>query len=346
MAVEHDQAEHQRKLFQLVWGYATAQVVGVAARWKIVDRIGDAERGSEELADELDCPHRTTLRLLRAMAALGLLSENSPGRFTVAPLGAPLRSDQPGSMYGLARMFTDPVMWRAWGDLDHSVHTGQIAFDRIFGTDYFSHLKTDPELSALFNTAMSEATSRAAPVVAKSYDFGRFGTVMDVGGGAGTLLGAILAEHPGLRGILFDSAEGAAEAPETLAKVGVVDRCDISTGDFFAEVPAGADAYLLKSIVHDWDDEKAGTILTNCRRAMPADGRLLIVEPVLPEVVDPDTGSPVIYLSDLNMLVNLGGMERTLPEFALLCDGAGFTIRDTVELPNPIGFTIIEAAPK
>lgn len=345
MTTEQEQIAHRRELNKMIWGFATTQVISVATRWRVVDHVGDGERTTGQLAVDLGAPEHTTRRLLRAMAALGLLAETGPDRFAVAPMGALLRADDPGSLFGFARMFTDPTMWRAWERLDFGVRTGQVAFDEVFGTDYFSHLKTEPEISTLFNTAMSAMTARVAPLVATSVDFGGFGTVADVGGGSGTMLAAILTEHAGVRGLLVDSAEGLAQAPEVLALAGVADRCTLSPSDFFHEVPAGANAYLLKSIVHDWDDERATSILANCREAMPTDGRLVIVEPVLSEVVapEPPTG---LYLSDLNMLVNVGGRERTLADFERLCAAAGFTITETVPLPPTVGYSVIVAIPR
>jgi len=341
---QQEQIAQRRELNKMIWGFAATQIISVATRWRVVDQFGDGERTPAELAAVLDAPEHTTRRLLRAMAAHGLLTETGPDSFAVAPMGALLRSDDPTSAYRFARMFTDPTMWRAWERLDDGIHTGRTMFDEVFGTDYFDHLKTEPEISAIFNSAMSTMTERIAPLIATSTDFSRFGTVADVGGGSGALLAGILAEHPHLRGMLVDSAAGLAEAPELLAKVGVAQRCTLAESDFFVAVPAGADAYVLKSIVHDWDDERAATILANCRAAMPADGRLVIVEPVLPNVV-PAEAPAGLYLSDLNMLVNVGGRERTLADFEDLCAAAGFTMIDNVPLPPTVGYSVIVATP-
>lgn len=331
----------RRNVGAMIWGFAANHVVGVATRWKVFDRIGDTGRDDTDLAHELDLPVAPLARLLRAAAAMGLLAEVAPGRFTLTPSGSLLRSDRADSLFAQARMFTNPLVTAAWSRLDQSVRTGETTFEELFGTDFFSHLAADQEVSTLFNTGMANVTAGVAPALAAGYDFGRFGTVVDVGGGSGTLLAAILGAHPGVRGVLFDTAEGVADAPEVLA--GVADRCTVTEGDFFHKVPAGGDAYLLKTIVHDWDDDPATVILANCRHAVPQHGRLLIVDRVLPETVDP--ADPVLpYLMDLNMLVNLGGRERTRADVERLCAAAGFRVVDMVSPPG-IDFSIIEAVP-
>lgn len=326
----------------MVFGGMAAQVIAVATRLKVPDVIGDGGCTADQAAAECGIPAPNMRRLLRALAALELLTETAPDRFALAPAGELLRSDGEGSLFAFARMFTDPVMLQAWQGLESSLRTGETAFDKEFGTDFFDHLKTDPELSAFFNASMAQGTGAVAAALPGSYDFGPFRTLVDVGGGDGTLISPVLAAYPHLRGIVYDSPEGAAQAPEKLRAAGVADRCEVESGDFFTAVPEGGDAYLLKSIVHDWDDDRAATILGHCRRALPAHGRLLLVEPVLPETVD---GSlrPTVYLTDLNMLVNIGGRERTRGEFERLCARAGFTLTDV--RPLEYGFCLIEATP-
>ena len=331
-------------VLRLAFGAMGARVVGLATELGLPDSIGDAERTAAELAAELDLPEANLNRLLRAMAALELLTETAPGRFVLAPAGAVLRTDRPDSIHSFVRMFTDSTMVRAWERLEYSVRTGRTAFDEVFGTDFFDHLKGDAELSALFNAAMSQGSRRTAALLPEHVDFGRFGTVTDVGGGDGTLLAAVLRAVPALRGTVFDTAEGGAQAAATLERAGVADRAAVAVGDFFAGVPAGADAYLLKSIVHDWDDERAASILGHCGRGLAEGGRVLIVEPVLPDTVRPDI-SPTLYLSDLNMLVNVGGLERTRADFEALCTRAGLAVDRVVALPPESGFCVIEAVP-
>ncbi|MFJ6615116.1 methyltransferase [Streptomyces sp. NPDC091289] len=329
---------------RLVLGQMATQALGTAVRLGVFDRIGPGELDADGLAESLGTHPRSTLRLLRALAGLQLLSEPEPGVFRTTAAGDALRTDTPGTMVAMARMFTDPVMLRGWDLLDESIRTGETTFDTVFGTDFFGHLKEQPELSAAFNEAMSQGTRLTAANVPHHYDFGRFETLVDIGGGDGTLLASVLRAHPKLRGVLFDTAEGLAQAPRRLADEGLTGRVALETGDFFASAPAGGDLYLLKSIIHDWDDERCAAILRHIRDVIPAHGSLLIVEPVLPATVPPDPSGGV-YLSDLNMLVNVGGRERTADDFAALCTAAGFALRSVTPLPAPDIFRIIEASP-
>jgi hypothetical protein len=328
---------------ELVFGSMSAQVVGTCVKLGVVDALDGAERSAEEVAAACQAPADTTRRLLRSAAALGLVADKGADRYALTPTGAMLRSTGQGSLGTFARVFTDPVMVTAWHRLDEAVSTGRTTFEQAFGAEFFDHLKTEPELAAAFNTAMSQGTHVAASVLPGAYDFGRFEAVVDIGGGDGTLLAAILNRHEGLHGVLFDTAEGIAQAGDVLDAAGVSSRCAIRTGDFFDSVPGEAEVLVLKSVLHDWDDQRATTILRNCREVLPEHGRLLVVEPILPDVV-PDAASPVVYLSDLNMLVNLGGRERTRAEFDALLDGSGFAVADVTPLP-PSGFALIEAVP-
>jgi hypothetical protein len=336
--------EARGTLVRLVFGHLAAEVVAAAARFELADLIGDGERTAAELAERTGTHPDAMGRLLRAMASLTLLTEVAPGAFRLAPAGALLRTDRPDSMHAFTRMFTDAALVRPWLRLEESVRTGQRVFDDEFGTDFFAYLDTRPELSALFNASMSQGTRLTAAQLPAAYDFSRFDTVVDVGGGDGTLIAAILRAHPGLRGILFDTTAGHAQAEATLRRTEVTDRCEVRSGDFFAAVPKGGDLYLIKSVVHDWDDQQAGTILGHVREVVPDHGRLLIIEPVLPETVD-DSMPAVMYLSDLNMMVNLGGRERTRTDFEQLCHRAGFTLTSITPLPAPSAFCLIEAAP-
>ncbi|MFD9424077.1 MULTISPECIES: methyltransferase [unclassified Streptomyces] len=227
------------------------------------------------------------------------------------------RTDRPDSVAEFVGMFLDPTMVSAWGHLDDSVRTGRVTFDDLFGSDFFGFLAKHPELSRAFNASMRQGTRATA---------------------------AILTAHPHLRGVLFDSPQGSAESGPVLDAAGVTGRCEVATGDFFAAVPAGTDVYLLKSIVHDWDDDRVVTILGHIRAVIPPEGRLLIIEPVLPETVD---GSlpPMMYVSDFNMLVNGGGRERTEAEFRSLCERAGFFLAGVTRLPAPAAISVIEAVP-
>ncbi|MFC5143118.1 methyltransferase [Streptomyces aureoversilis] len=336
---------HERNtVAQLVFGHMATQTLGAAVRLGVFARIGGGECTPDGLAAELGTQPQATHRLLRALAGLQLLTETAPGTFATTAAGDLLRPDVPGAMTAVARMFTDPSLQRGWDLLDEGIRTGETTFDTAFGTDFFSYLRERPELSAEFNTAMSQATQLAAAAVPGHYDFGRFTAVVDVGGGDGTLLSAILRAHPRPRGILYDTPEGLAQAPERLARDGLADRVSLETGDFFASAPPGGDLYLLKSVVHDWNDEQCATILRHIRKVVPDDGALLIVEPVLPPVV-PAGNTDLTYLSDLNMLVTVGGRERTAEDFAALCARGGFRLDSITPLPRPNAFHLIEAVP-
>ncbi|MBB5121993.1 methyltransferase [Streptomyces eurocidicus] len=329
---------------RLAFGQMGTQLLRTAVRLEVFDRIGAGERTAEGLAQDLGTHPQATHRLLRALAGLRLLDETAPGTFTTTAAGDLLRSGTPGTMLAMARMFTDPAMLRGWDLLEESVRTGRTSFDAVFGTDFFGHLRAHPELSAEFNTAMSQATRLLAEALPGHYDFGRFGTVVDVGGGDGTLLAAVLRAYPGTRGVVHDTAEGLAQAAARFAREGLTDRTALETGDFFASAPAGGDLYMLKSVIHDWDDERCATILRHIRKVVPADGTLLIIEPVLPATVSPEAPD-LTYLSDLNMLVNVGGRERTAADFAGLCAAGGFRLDAITPMPPPNVFQLIEARP-
>ncbi|MFH8349151.1 methyltransferase [Streptomyces sp. NPDC018045] len=339
---------------RLAFGSMAAQTLRAAVRLKVVELIGDGRRQAADVAADAGAAHQPMSRLLRALAGLGLLREHAPDCFSVTSAGTLLDSSRADSLTSLVRMFTEPVMIRAWEHLDDSVRTGGIAFDTVFGTDFFSHLAQHPELSAVFNAAMSQAVTETAAVLPYAFDFGRFTTVTDVGGGDGTLLAAVLDAHPGVTGVVYDTVEGLAQTRRTLERRGLAKRCSVTAGNFFRSVPEGSDLYLIKSVLHDWADDRAVTILTHCREVLPPGGRVLIVEPVLPEVVASSTGSEdrvgshaadngVTYLSDLNMLVNVGGRERTRKEFADLCHRAGLSLICVTPLAEAAPYSLIEA---
>lgn len=331
-------------LFPLVSGYMISALISAALHFKLGDRLGDGARTSESLAAETGTHEPSLARLLRALASVGVLEEVEPGRFALTPAGQPLRSDAAGPMYSSAIMFCDETRWRAWGALPYSVRTGKPAFDEVIGMGYFTHLARNPELSRHVNEAMSQATQGIAAEIVQEYDFSPFSTVIDVGGGDGTLLAAILGANPRLRGMVYDSPAGVDAAPRTLKTAGVAGRGEIQTGDFFTSVPEGGDLYVLKSILHDWDDDRCTVILRNCRRAMPVGSRLLIVEIVLPPQVGP-SAPPFGYMSDVNMLVVHGGKERTEAGFRTLLAGSGFELTSVACLPGPARMSVLSASP-
>jgi SAM-dependent methyltransferase len=329
-------------LQQLIFGFFPSAVLSVAARLRIPDLVAGGPKCSDELADATATHPPSLYRLLRALAYLGILEESEPGRFGITEMGALLRSDVPDSMWATTQLFCGEHVWRSWGDLMAGVQTGRPSHERGIGSEPFVEFGENAEGSRNFNRAMSEGTLREAPGIIESYDFAQFSTLVDVGGGDGTLLAAILAATPGLHGVVYDTAPGSAEASERLRAAGVDDRGGVVVGDFFESVPEGADACIMKSVIHDWDDDRCVTLLANCRRAMKAGGKVLIVEPVVPPRVKPSFALLGVVMSDLNMLMNTGGKERTEDEFASLLRSAGLELANVFRVPKPSTLSVIE----
>ncbi len=329
-------------LLHLMTGYRAMQALYVAARLGIADLLQDGARGSEELARATGADARALHRLLRALASLGVFGEDADGRFTPSELGALLRSDVPGSLRAAAIFFGDERNWDAWGKLERSVMSGEPVRGPRGTQAFLEESARDPEGAALFNAAMTSLTSAFDAAVTAAYDFSRLGTLVDVGGGQGALISSILAANPHLRGILFDIPPVIESARGRIGEAGLAGRCELVAGDFFASVPAGGDAYVLKWVIHDWDDEHSVAILRSCRRAMARDGRLLLVERVVPERIDQSADTQGIVLGDLNMLLWTGGRERTAAEYRALLPSAGFTLARIV--PTATQLSIIEGA--
>ncbi|WUI03808.1 acetylserotonin O-methyltransferase [Spirillospora sp. NBC_00431] len=330
-------------LLDLAFGFIPAQLVHAAAETGLADALAAGPRTSAQLAEETGTHAPSIHRLLRGLTGLGVVEQKERDLFALTAEGQRLRAGAPDSIRSLIRLFCGPEVWRSWGDLTETLRTGEYAWERVTGMTPFEFFDSgsNAELSATFNAAMSEHTRSVAPEIIEAHDFGRYGTVADLGGGDGTLIAAIARAHPGLRGVLFDQPAGLAAASGTLADV--AGRVEVVAGDFFEEVPGGADAYVLKSVIHDWEDAKATAILRNCRAAMRQDARILLLEQVMPEIVTPETQG--VVRNDLNMLVCTGGRERTEAEYRDLLESAGFT---NVTLTGPIppsAYYVIEAEP-
>ena len=328
-------------LRRMVLGFRTSCLLYVAAELGLADHLADGPMDSAELAALAGADPGALRRLLRALVQVGACRMAEGGRFGLTPLGECLRSDAPGSQRALARLFGHDAFWRAWGQLLHSVRTGETAFDHALGHGIFAHLAAEPEYVPRFNAGMAGSSPAVTAALVAAYDFGRFGTVVDVGGGTGSLLTAILRAHPGPRGVLFDLPHSRERGEAAVADAGLAGRCVFAGGDFFAGVPSGGDAYLLKLILHDWDDERALAILEQCRRAMPPAGTLLVLEHVLP----PDDDQPALnaVMMDITMLVIVGGRERTAAEFDRLFAQAGFRLTRVISTAAPL--SIIEGVP-
>lgn len=325
-------------LLQMLTGYWISKALSVAAELGVADHLREGPRPSDDLATTCGVRAAPLYRLLRALASVGVFSEEEGG-FALTPSAELLCSDTPGSMRALARMY-GAEQFRAWAGLEDSIRTGEPSFGQVFGTSYFEFLESHPRSSEVFNEAMTGWTTQLADAVTTTYDFSGSDQVVDVGGGLGLLLSTILRANPTVAGVLFELPHVAADATPFLEKAGIADRCTTVGGDFFESVPDGGTTYVLAQILHDWDDEHCGVILGNCRQVIPSDGTLLVVEQVLPPANEPSLGKWL----DLHMLVLLGGQERTESEYRSLLAAAGFEL--TRVLPTQSGASIVEAVPR
>jgi hypothetical protein len=321
-------------MLRMIWGIHISRAIYVAAELGIADRLAAGPLNSAELADGTQAHEPSLYRVLRLLASLGVLSEGEHRSFGLTVLGDRLRSDAPASMRSWAMLAEAAGGVRAFEPIIRTVRTGAPGVDLAYGMGLFDFLASHPEHAASFDAAMSERTAAFAPGVAAGHDFAGLRTVVDVGGGKGTLLAAILRAHGRLRGVLMEAPAVAAAAGPVLEAAGVADRCAVVAGDFFAGVPGGADRYLLANVLHDWDDDRAVTILAECRKAMAREGRVLIVERLIPD--DPEQALPTL-LSDLNMLVVTGGKERTNAEYGSLLNRAGLTLDRVTPVSFPYG---------
>jgi hypothetical protein len=308
------------ELMAMVRGYQRSRAVTVAAELGVADLLRDGPRGVDDLATATSTDPSALYRLLRALAAVGVFVELADRRFALSAMGEFLRRDHPMSMDPAARMFGADYQWRAWGALRHSVETGENAALHALGMDVWEYRRRHPEHSELFDATMRTLSSADNSGVLEAHDFGRYAVVADIGGGTGAVLAAVLAAHPGVRGILFDQPHVVANA-EGVQRA-VADRVTVVPGDFFDGVPAGADAYLLVRILHDWEDDDALRILRNVRAAMTPDARLVVVDSVL----GPPNEDPLATFLDLMMLVSAGGRERTEQEWTALLAEAGLEL--------------------
>lgn len=337
--------EPREHLLALVRGYRISQSIYVATRLGIPDLLADGPREVDELARATGSHPASLRRVLLFLAGVGVFDKVGPRRFALTELATLLRTGVPGSLRPSVLLLLDESHWRPWGHLLHTVRTGDTAFDHTHGAGLFDYLDAHPEVASVFNAAMSGNSPAHARLVAATYDFSRMSLVVDVGGGRGRLLAAILERHPRLRGILFERPHVIEDAREILDEAGVGARCELVGGSFFDAVPSGGDAYILRGIIPGFEDDQAVAILKNCRRAMGAAARVLLVERYL--AADAREALPVLY-SDLEMLVNVGGRERTTDEYATLLARSGLRLTETISLgplPEAMGHQLIEAQP-
>jgi hypothetical protein len=324
----------QETMLGLITGYWVSQLVFIAANLGLADLLAKGPRKVEDLARKTGTNAPFLRRILRALASVGVFAETSDGRFKSTPLAATLKSDVPGSLRDFARMIVDDYNWDAWASLEDGVHTGKLAFDQVHGKPIFPYLRDHPEKDRIFSASMASLSGVENPEIARAYDFGRFATLVDVGGAHGHLLATILKRHRKLRGVLFDQPQIVAAAAKSgfISDRSVASRCEVEGGDFFAGVPEGAGGYVMKYIIHDWDDESAVKILRNCRKAMAPGGRVLVVEHVIP----PGNGANWGKLLDINMMALTGGKERGRDEFRALFASAGLKLARVIPTSTPL----------
>ena len=332
---ETKQADAAGAMMRLLEGAAVARLIYTAAELGLADHLGDTERDAASLADATGTHAPSLARLLRALTAVGVVRETADRHYTLTPLGAALRSGRSGSMRAWARFALSEYADRPWRGLDHAIRTGENVFQHQFGMDIWSFRSAHPDYSRLFDEAMRSFTLAVNQTVALNYSFNGLGWVIDVGGGNGALLLSVLERHPNMRGTVYELPHVAARAREHIAAAGLTSRCEVIAGDALVEVPRGADAYMLKSIIHGREDDAALGILRNCRDAMPAHARLLLIERLLPEQIDPDDfRSQSHFISDLNMMLSPGGRERTEAEYRRLLSDAGLGRCQIVHTPS------------
>jgi SAM-dependent methyltransferase len=333
-----EQPPPQALLFQLGAGGAISKAIGLAAEFNVADFLAKGESTTADLAAACGVQPLPLERVLRLLATVDVVRSAGPGRYTLGPLGELLRTDSPTSMRSMMRKITGPLM-QGLARTEITLQTGQPAFEEVLGAPFFDYLAAHPEDGFVFSDAMTDLGRSFNMAVLDSYDFSAITKLVDVGAGHGWLISSVLQKYPLMQGILFDQPHIAEIARKNLADADVLDRCEVVGGDFFAEVPAGGDAYVLSWIIHDWDEARAITLLENCRRAMGPDGKLLLCEFVLPEGNEPHLGKVL----DFWILSCLEGRERTEAEYRDLLARAGFTLDRVVPSATPM--CVIEARP-
>jgi hypothetical protein len=326
-------------LFQLISGYMVSAALGAVMRLGVPDQLAGGARSTADLARTVGASEDALFRAMRALAMVGIFAETAPRTFVLTPVGQLLRRDVPFSAHDMALFLADDFHFRVYAEMLQAIQTGQPVGEKVFGMPVFEYFRQHPDLSARFNNAMTNFSASVAPAALAVYDFGGIGVLVDVAGGHGMILGSILQRYPSMRGILFDVDHVIAGAGPTLDALGVRNRVQTVVGDFFAGVPAGGDAYIMKHIIHDWDDERSGVILRHIRTALEGkpDGRLILLESVVKPGNEPDLSK----LTDLEMLLLPGGRERTEAEFAALCSANGFELTRVVPTESPLA--VIEA---
>lgn len=309
-------------LMQMIGGTWVSQAVYVVAKLGIADLLKDRPKSDRELAQATGTDARSLYRVLRALASIGVFAETEDGCFHLTPISAHLLTGSPGSMRDIAIMFGEAFHWQPWGDILHSVKTGKTAFGHVFGMEIFDYFTQNPEAGKIFDAAMTNFSVLLTATIVADYDFSSIRKIVDVAGGQGVLISNILKAHPTMQGVLFDLPETIEGSKAFIEAQGLSDRCELVSGSFFESVPIGGDAYIMKNIIHDWDDEQAIAILKNCHNAMVENGKLLLLE----TVIEPGIQTSQAKFVDLEMLIMAGGRERTEAEYRTLFAAAGFRL--------------------
>jgi hypothetical protein len=326
------------EMIRLITGFWVSRAIYIAAKLGVADLLKHEPHNIEQLAKATVSHGPSLYRVLRTLASVGIFAEDEQGRFAITPLGATLQTDVPGSLRAWVNVQLGEEHYRAWGHAMHSAQTGESAFDHAFGMGVWQYRAQNIEHAKLFDEAMANLTAMYNASVLCSYSFSKFDQIVDVGGGAGGLLVAILEANPSVKGVLFDLPHVAEKASRWIREAGLAGRCDVVAGDAFSSVPEGGDAYILSRVIHDWDDPRSIAILKNCHRAMAAAGRLLLVEGVVRPGNEPD----FTKFFDLNMMVLAGGRERTAAEYQALLEAAGFVVARIIPTRSVMSVSVIE----
>lgn len=329
----------QIAMLQMISGFWISRAIYIVAKLGIADHLAGGPKTAEEIAAATGTHSGAIYRIFRALSSVGVLTEEADQRFGLTPLSETLRTDAPGSLRAFATVELGEEHYPAWGELLYSVKTGEIAFDRHFGMPIWEFFAKNPENARTFDDAMTNVSLAIKDAILASYDATTIRKLADIAGGHGSLLAAILKSNPEMKGVLFDLPGVTEGARKRIEAEGLSDRCEVIAGSFFESVPEGADAYIMKWIIHDWDDERSIAIFKNIRRAIAEGGKLLLVEAVVPPGSEPHFSKFI----DLNMLVMTGGRERTEEEYRRLLEAGGFKLTKVIPTDSPM--SIIEAAP-
>jgi hypothetical protein len=328
------------RMMQMIYGFAVSQVVRTFAEFEIADHLSNGPLRADDVARRIGADQNTTLRLMRAGVPLGLVTADAESRFSSTSLLRTLEDGAPGSVRGLARLLGGNATWQMWGRLPEAVRSGEAQDKPALGVSVWDYLDRSPDELGVLIRAMTDISDTVGTQLAQVIDTSSIKSAADIGGGSGELIRPILAKNPKLRGTVFDVPKSVELSSKDPVNMALAPRLSFVGGDFFEAVPDGFDLYLLKHVLHDWNDEKCVHILTNCTRAMHADSRLAVIE----MIVKPEGNEPRVLLQDLNMLVNFGAKERTMEEFERLLERAGLKSSSTAQVLSPLGTTtVIEA---